>query len=460
MAKRSNNRIIYILLGLVVLLLLVVVGARKSGVIGKAKELEVEVTTAKRITITETVTASGTVQPQVEIAISPEVSGEIIELTVEEGDSVTKGDLLVRLNPEIFVQRVKQGEASLNQAKANAASSRAALARAKANLERQELDFARQEKLHDQGVISQADWEQAQANIKVARQDLEAAEQNTLAADYSVDNAFANLQDARENLNRSSIYAPNSGTVSKLNVEQGETVVGTSQMAGTEMMRIADLMAMEVRVDVNENDIIRVHVGDTAIIDVDSYAPLEKQFLGVVTAIANTANDKVSADAVTEFEVKIRILNSSYADLLEENPGQPPFRPGMTASVDIQTKRKANVLSVPLAAVTTRAKSVVERAKTDAVVGEGGDDAGDKEEEEEELECVFVIDANNNAQLVEVTTGVKDFDNIEITSGLTDGDRIISGPYLEVSRRLKDGDLVKDKSAKPEAATSDDPAEE
>ncbi|MEL6538518.1 MAG: efflux RND transporter periplasmic adaptor subunit, partial [Bacteroidota bacterium] len=309
--KKSGNRTIWILLIAIVVVLVVAVGLKNAGVIGKPELIQVEFTEANAVTIIETVTASGTVQPEVEISISPEVSGEIIELTVEEGDSVSEGDLLVRINPEIFVQRVKQAEALLNQAKANAASSKASLARTQANFERQKLDYDRQEKLHAEKVISDADWETAQANFKVAEQDLNAAEQNAKAADFNVENAQASLSDARENLNRTSIYAPASGTVSKLNVEQGERVVGTSQMAGTEMLRIANLMAMEVRVNVNENDIIRVHLGDTTIVDVDAYLPMDKQFKGIVTAIANTANDRVSADAVTEFEVKIRVLNSS-----------------------------------------------------------------------------------------------------------------------------------------------------
>ena len=459
--KKSNNRIIWILLGVVVLLVILAQVAKKAGIIGKPTLQEVTIVEAKAASIVETVTASGTVQPEVEIAISPEVSGEIITLTVEEGDSVTAGQLLVRINPEIFRQGVNRAEAQLNQAKANAASQQANLARANANLTRQELDFNRQKQLFEQRVTSSADWETAQANYEVAQQDQKAAQQTANAGAFNVQSAQAALEDARENLNRTSIYAPASGTISKLNVDQGERVVGTSQMAGTEMLRIANLLAMEVRVNVNENDISRVSLGDTAIIDVDAYAPLEKQFKGIVTAIANTANDRASADAVTEFEVKIRILNSSYADLLAENPGQSPFRPGMTASVDIRTDRKDNVLAVPLAAVTTRPESdlekAAERAERAANATEGDEEEGamqddsdweDSDEEEEELECVFVLQEDNSVTLREVTTGIKDFDNIEILSGLEKGDRIVSGPYLAVSRRLKDGDMVQEQKKK------------
>lgn len=456
--KKSGNRIIWIFLIGIIVLLVVAVAMKNAGLIGKPKLTQVTIDEVKSETIIEVVTASGAIQPVSEISLSPEVSGEIIELKVLEGEEVSKGDLLVRINPEIFVQRVNQSEALLNQAKANAASARAGLARARANFERQKLDYDRQQKLFGEKVISQADWETAQANYKVGEQDLAAAEENARASEFNVQNAFASLQDAKENLSRTSIYAPYTGTVSKLNVEQGERMVGTSQMAGTEMMRIANLFDMEVRVNVNENDIIRVHLGDTAIIDVDAYSPMDKLFKGVVTSIANTANDRVSADAVTEFQVKIRILNSSYQDLMDENPDRSPFRPGMTASVDIQTKRKENVLSVPLAAVTTRTKSVVERAQRDAT-GTEEEDNKEEEKDEDEIECVFLLDENSQAQLVEVKTGVKDFDNIEIISGITAGQKIISGPYLEVSRRLKDGDKVEDsdkKESEPEESADSD----
>ncbi|WP_343030535.1 efflux RND transporter periplasmic adaptor subunit [Fulvivirga aurantia] len=351
--KKKSNKWLYYLIAAVVILIVFIAVGKSAGWIGKPKEIEVELAEVKKVSITEKVSASGMVQPVVEVKLSPEVSGELIELNIEEGDPVTEGQILAKVRPDNFVAAVEQSRASLNQQKANLASSRASLARAEATFTRAKQDYERQEKLYKEKVISDADWQLAQQNYAVAQNDLKSAKESVEAAKYIVKSSEASLSQQQENLRRTTVTAPMSGTISKLNVEQGETVLGTQQFQGTEIMRIADLNQMEVRVDVNENDIIRVSVGDTAIIDVDSYSHLEKEFKGLVTAIANTANDKVSADAVTEFEVRIRILNSSYADLVEEG-NKYPFRPGMTASVDVITKRKDNVLSVPLSAVTTR----------------------------------------------------------------------------------------------------------
>jgi HlyD family secretion protein len=233
------------------------------------------------------------------------------------------------------------------------------------------------------------------------------------------------------------------GIVSKLSVEKGERVVGTSQMAGTEMLRIADLNRMEVRVDVNENDIIRVSEGDTAVIDVDAYTHTGREFTGVVTQIANTANDKASPDAVTEFEVRIRILNESYQELVEET-ARSPFRPGMTASVDIRTNSKSNILTVPLAAVTTREQEEeTEQEQTNVQVSTH---SGDRKEV---LEVVFVNEGGV-AKRTEVKTGISDFDNIEILGGVEEGMEVVSGPFLTVSKRLKDGDAIKKSDNKEE----------
>lgn len=429
--KKSSNRwIIYTIVALVVIVG-VLIGARSAGLIGQTKELSVELAKAGSNSITEKVSASGMVQPVVEVNLSPEVSGELIVLNVEEGDSVVMGQELAKVRPDNFVQARNQAEASLNQQIANQKSAQAALSRSEATFERVKLNFERQKTLHAEQVISDADMELATQNYKVAEKDLESAKQSVEAANYIVKSSRASLAQSQENLRRTTVTAPMSGIVSKLNVEQGETVLGTQQFQGTEIMRIADLDKMEVRVDVNENDIIRVSIGDTAIIDVDSYSYMKKEFKGVVTAIANTANDKASADAVTEFEVRIRIINSSYADLIAEGK-RFPFRPGMTASVDIITQRKDNILTVPLAAVTTR---------DEEKKGEEGNT--DNRASNDDVKEVVFINEGGIAKMVEVTTGISDFDNIEIIEGLDSGAEVVTGPFLIVSKRLKDGDAIK-----------------
>lgn len=420
------------------LVLFAVIG-KSQGWVGQKKKIQVEVAQAEKNTIIEKVSASGQVQPVVEVSLSPEVSGEIIELKVEEGDSVSKGDFLLRIRPDNFQSAYDQAVAGLNQQKAALAQAKAARARAAANFKRAEQDYNRQKKLYEEKVISEADFQLAEANYQIAEQDYESAKESVNAAEYILSSAQARVADARENLRLTSLTAPMSGIVSKLSVELGETVLGTSQFQGTEVMRIADLSKMEVQVDVNENDIIRISVGDTAIIDVDSYSYMDKTFKGIVTHIANTANDKISADAVTEFEVRILILNSSYQDLVEEEGLKYPFRPGMTASVDIITEVKKDILTVPLASVTTRSEK-------DTRASEGNESsATDKLVEEEVKEVVFVV-SEGKAVKTEVETGISDFDRIEIVSGLEEGTEVVSGPFLAVSKRLKDGDDVEAKS--------------
>lgn len=458
MAKRrkKSNKTLYILLGVVVILIVVAVVGKSAGFIGKKKELEVTFSEAKETTIVEKVSASGMIQPVNEVNISPDVSGEIIELNVEEGDSVIAGTLLAKIRPDNFINALQRAEANLNQVKANLASSKASLARSEANYIRLKEEYDRNKKLWDEKVISEAAWQLAENNYKVSQNDLESSKQNVEAAKYIVISASATVEDAKENLRLTSVYAPVSGTISKLDVEQGERVVGTQQFSGTEMLRIADLNKMEVRVDVNENDIIRISDGDTAIIDVDSYSFMEKQFKGVVTQIASTANPKVSPDAVTEFEVRIRILNSSFADLRKEG-NTTPFRPGMTASVDVITERKSDILTVPLAAVTTRNAGDIPK-DTLAMEGDAGSANEEDFDEEEKKEVVFV-NREGIAKVIKVKTGISDYDNIEILEGIKPGDQVVSGPFLVVSRRLKDGDaIVSAEDSKDE--DDEDPEEE
>ena len=425
MANKKSNKLLYYLFGAIVVLIIFAVIARKAGWVGGAKELEVEITKAAKTKIVEKVSASGEIQPEVEVKLSPDVAGEIIELNIEEGDSVELGKLLVKIRPDNFISALDRTKANLNQQLANLAQAKAALQRSEAQFTQAELNFERQKKLYEQKVISDADYETAQANYISAQKDLEAAKQNVVASEFIIKSSQATVNEAAENLRLTNVYSPVSGIVSNLLVEQGERVVGTQQMAGTEMLTIADLSKMEVRVDVNENDIVRLSLGDTTVIDVDAYAYTGKKFMGIVTSIANTANAKSSPDAVTEFKVKIRILNSSYQDLVNEGK-KYPFRPGMTASVEILTTSKNNALAVPLSAVTTRENQL------DTLAG------GTTKSKE----LVFIYDGGV-AKLREIKTGISDFQNIEILEGVKEGEEIISGPYFIVSKELKEGDKVK-----------------
>lgn len=436
MATKKSNKLLYYLLGAVGLIIVIAIIGRSAGWIGGVKEKEVEFTTAKKTTIIEKVSASGEIQPEVEVKLSPDVAGEIIELNVAEGDSVEMGRLLVKIRPDNFVSALERSRANLNQQMANLAQTKAALQRSEAQFTQAELNYNRQKGLYEQKVISDADFETAKANYIGAEKDLEAAKQNVIASEFIIKSSQASVNEAAENLRLTNVNSPVSGIVSSLLVEQGERVVGTQQMAGTEMMTIADLSRMEVRVDVNENDIVRLSLGDTTLIDVDSYSNLNKKFKGIVTSIANTANTKTSADAVTEFKVKIRILNSSYEDLVRAG-NKYPFRPGMTASVEIITTSKSDALAIPLAAVTTRETQV------DTLAGGST----------KNRELVFVSE-NGIAKLRTVKTGISDYENIEILEGLKEGDEIISGPYFTVSKELKEGDAVKKMDAAPKPANA------
>lgn len=423
-----------------------------AGVIGMrscSKNDAPEVTTekAKRRTIIETVSANGKIQPEVEVKISPDVSGEIVELHVKEGDHVKKGDLLLKIKPDVYASNYERMVAGLNTAKANLANSRARLAQVKAQFNNTETSYKRTKKLFDQDAVSQAEYDAAKAQYEAAKADLIATEESVNAAAYNVESAEASVKEANENLAKTSIYAPVSGTISKLSVELGERVVGTSQMAGTELLRIANLNEMEVSVDVNENDIVRVHLEDTAIIEVDAY--LERDFKGIVTEIANSANTNgTSVDQVTNFTVKIRILQESYEDLIK-GQNTSPFRPGMSATVDIQTRTAKNVISVPIQSVTTRSDTVLaDKDEAEGVEGRNGivvkdvkqEQAKAKEEVKPE-ECVFVY-VDGIANLVKVKTGVQDNNYIQVVSGLKEGDEVITGPYGAVSKVLKDGSEV------------------
>ena len=393
--------------------------------------------TVKEVTlqdIVETVSATGKIQPEVEVKISSEVSGEILELPFKEGQEVKKGDLLVKVNPDLIQSAVNRSRASYQNVKAGLEQANATLKQAKA-------DYDRNKTLFERGVISRADWDRAIASY-------ETAQAGKSSAYYSVQSAAATVNEANDNLTRTTIYAPMSGTISLLNVELGERVVGTQQMAGTEILRVANLNNMEVEVDVNENDIVIVNIGDSTIVEVDAY--LKKEFRGVVTEIANSAAGTLAADQVTNFKVKVRILEESYQDLTEGKPDTySPFRPGMTATVDVITKRRKDAISVPISAIVIKTDTSATKKpfNKDMVIN------NDMSKEEQKFECVFVNE-NGKAKLRVVKTGIQDDTNIEIVSGLKENDKIITGPYNMVSKTLKPGDLIEEKNKKPETSES------
>ena len=454
----KNNRLLYILLGV---LLVAIVGytlAKKQGWIGKPTGVEVLVAKAGPANIVEKVSASGKVQPETEVKISPDVSGEIIQLYVQEGDSVRKGQLLLRIRPDNYRAQVSMQSAQVGTQRANVGQAQARLQQLLASAKQTELTYRRNASLYKQKVISQSDYEASQAAYNASQEEINSARQAIRASQSTVSAASASLEEARRNLDKTTIYAPVSGTVSKLNVKKGERVVGTTQMAGTEIMRIANLNNMEVRVNVNENDVNNVNIGDSVEVEVDAYASKDEKFRGLVTNIANTAKDALTAEAVTEFEVRIRLLPESYRHLQRTVAGKTivPFRPGMTASVDIITDRKAGALSVPLAAVTTRSDSASLKKgeeKSGARVGSNRSSGAATAEDGaaapkvEIQEVVFII-KDGKAVMTPVKTGISDFQNIEIKSGVTAGAQVVSGPFRAIAKTLKDGALVDIKDEK------------
>jgi HlyD family secretion protein len=457
MARKNSNRILFLLGAVVILLMLGAFIAKKQGWIGKQAATQVSVAKVAPATIVEKVSASGKVQPETEVKISPDVPGEITDLFVEEGDSVVKGQLLLKIRADNYQSAVEMQQAQVSSQRANLAQAKAQLAQTLANSTQTRLTHQRNTELYRQKVISQSEFEASKASFEVSRQEIESARQRVRAAEFNLQNAVASLGEARKNLNKTTIYAPVSGTISKLSVEKGERVVGTSQMAGTELMRIANLNTMEVRVNVNENDIIRVQVGDSAIVEVDSYSGRDEKFRGLVTQIANTAKDAVSLEAVTEFEVRVRLLNDSYKHLTQGHA--TPFRPGMTASVDIITERKNNVLAVPLSAVTTRPAAKNKKKK---VAGKPADqkEGSRNSNEAEELDEVVFVHQQGRVKAVKVKTGISDFENIEILSGLKAGQEVVSGPFRAVSKQLQDSAAVVVQDEATIARTGGTPDEE
>lgn len=414
------------------------------------KPIVVTTEIAQKRDITETVSANGKIQPEVEVKISSDVSGEIVELFVKEGDRVKKGDVLCKINPLIYESNLSRMIATLNAAKANLSNSKARLEQIKASFANIEASFLRNKKLFEQGAVSQSDFDAAKASYEGAIADIKGAEENVNASDYNVKSTEASLKEASDNLAKTTIFSPVNGTVSKLNREKGERVVGTAQMEGTEILRLANLNEMEVSVDVNENDIVRVDNGDTASIEVDAY--IDRKFKGIVTEIANSANTTgVTAEQVTNFTVKIRILQESYQDLLNTNQNRPPFRPGMSATVDIQTQRAENTIAVPIQSVTIRSDSTefkekeklkADNEKEQDVVVKNDNDKKEMKGLVKIEECVFIY-SDGKAKIVKVKTGIQDNNYIEIKEGIKEGDEIISGPYNAIAKQLKDEAKVK-----------------
>jgi HlyD family secretion protein len=443
----KNKKILkYLLIAAAVLIVFAIIG-KKAGWFGKTESVKVSTELAQKRTIIEIITANGKIQPQTEVKISSEVSGEIVSVNVVEGQQVKTGDLLIKINPEIYLAGIERMEASLNTSRSNLANSKARLAQTQAQFKTNELSYKRNKKLWEDKAISDSEYENALATYETSLAEVEAAKENVNAAKYAVMSAEASLREARENLAKTTIYAPMSGTISKLNVEVGERVLGTIQMSGTEILRIADLDKMEVIVDVNENDIVRVKNSDTAIIEVDAY--LGKKFKGVVTEIANSASVVgTGSDQVTNFEVKVLILKDTYAELISKNqPNYFPFRPGMSATTDIQTNTKFNVLSVPIQSITTRTDStgtVAEKKEglqnEEEIEQEENQEKTDKKKDEKELkpkEVLFVYD-KGIAQMKEVKIGIQDDNFIEILSGISDSTEVITAPYSAISKKLKD----------------------
>ncbi len=424
----TKKVLIYLSLFVVALIIIIIIG-KKAGWFGSSVLYEVATEPVTRRNITEVITASGKIEPETEVKITPDVSGEIVELAIKDGDAVKKGQFLLKIKPDIYISARDRATAALNGARANLANSRSMLVQVESRYEQAKLSYNRSKILWEQRTISDAEWETAQSNYKIAEAEVEAAKKNVEAAEYSVHSAEASLKEASENLLKTTIFAPIDGIVTALLVERGERVAGPSMMSGTELLRLANLDRMEVLTEVNENDIVRVSLYDSAIIEVDAYP--DRQFKGIVTEIANSAKSVgTSSDQVTNFEVKILILKESYKDLIDKGKAYP-FRPGMSASVDILTESKSNVLSIPLQAVTRQADTVL---KADTQKADSP--------KQQFKEIVFVYQGQK-VKLTEVKTGIQDNNYIEIISGLSENQEVVTAPYHIITKRLRDGTSVK-----------------
>ncbi len=422
------------ILGIIIAVLIVVlvIGSNKGWFNGGAK-ITVNAEAVEKRTIVETVTASGKIYPVTQVSISAEISGEIVDLPVKEGDKVKEGDLLMRINPDLYESQVEQAQAGLDNTKAQLATARARVLQSKLQFDNAKIAFDRSAQLLKDKVIAQMDYEQSQLAYETSKAEYEIAQESVTAMEFTVKSSEAMLREMRNNYKRTSIYAPAAGTVVGLNKKKGEKVLGTIQMTGDQLMSIADLTQMEIQVDVSENDVLRIDVGDTANIEVDAY--LNRKFKGVVFQIANSAGSgsvlSAVSDQATNFKVKIYLLPESYADLMKESNGKYPFYPGMSATVEIKTDVQRNILSIPIQAITTR------------------EDTTDTNKDKKINEIVYVLDGEKAKEVI-VTSGLQDDNFIQIKTGLTEGEKVISGPYNTITNVLKDGDMVNVEEEKDE----------
>lgn len=424
-------RIVKILGAIVVVLIIVVIIGNKQGWFGSGAGIEVTSDTVEKRTVVETVTASGKIYPVSQVAIAAEISGEIVELAVKEGDKVKEGALLMRINPDLYESQVEQAQAALANTKAQLSTARGRVLQAKMQLDNAKIAFDRSSQLLKDKVIAQSEYEQSQLAYQTAQAEYEIAKEGVTAMEYTVKSSEAMLKEMRNNFKRTAIYAPASGTVVGLNKKKGEKVLGTIQMTGDQLMTIADLTNMEIQVDVSENDVLRIDVGDTAEVEVDAY--LNRKFKGVVFQIANSAGSSGSVlsavtDQATNFKVKIYILPESYQDLMTASGDKYPFYPGMSATVEIKTEVARDVLTVPIQAVAAR------------------EDSTSSAKDKPVKEIVFLLEGDK-AKEVQVKTGLQDDAYIEIKEGLSQGAKVISGPYNTITNVLKEGDVVKETKA-------------
>lgn len=448
-----NKTLKWIIISLVIIIALLVI-LKKAGLLGKDQGTKVTAEKVMRRTIVETVNASGKIYPEIEVKMSPDISGEIVELNVAEGDSVKKGQVLARIYGDIYATQRDQAAAIVNQQQAQLANSEASIGALQAQLDQAKKTYDMQKQLYDGKVISANEFNTADAAYKSALANVNAAKQSINASHAGVESAKAGLAKANKDISLATLVSPMDGIVDLLNVKKGERVVGSSMMAGTEMMRIADMSKIEIRVDVGENDIPKVHLGDTASIEVDAYN--DRKFTGIVTQIASSNNGAASqtdnsvstSTDVTNYKVYIRISPDSYKDLINNSRRKSfPFRPGMSASADIQTKTKTNVLSIPINAVTTREKNDSTgnvQTKTSAITNDNQVSVANANASNNDLdEVVFIVQPDGTVKKQIVKTGIQDINNIEVTAGLKEGDEVVTGPYDVVSKTLKDKDKVK-----------------
>jgi HlyD family secretion protein len=412
----------------------------------KDKTEKVAIEKASKRTIVETVNASGKVYPEIEVKISPDISGEITELNVQEGDSVKRGQVLARIYADIYALQRDEAASRVNQSAATVGNSQAAIDALKASLDLAQQTYERNKKLYDDKVISKAELEQYETTLRSSRANYNAAQQNIKGLKANVQSTQVGLNKANKDLSRTTLTAPMDGVISSLKIKKGERVAGNSFNVGTEMMTVADMAILEVRVDVGENDIVKINIGDSADIEVDAYN--NRKFAGVVTKIASsTKSGSVLSQTndVTNYEVRIRLDKESYKDLADKTF---PFRPGMNASADIKTKRVENVLAVPITAVNARVKgsdkSMEDKKKEEKATKDEDENTDMMEIAGDELEeVVFVLQKDGTVKKSIVTTGIQDINYIEILSGINDGEEVVIGPYNVVSKKLKTGVKVK-----------------